>query len=429
MNGDWQYHTAAICRRPAILEHTFDSWSDLEVLGLVGDSHREVAVVMGRKLAAIAELLERRIAEELAVEADVASMITGFRRTTAEVAAVMNMTSARARWWGRPRLCIPGYRRWGRCWRPVRWPSTRWSWCWRARIWSVKIWLPGSMRAWPSRSAAGRPDPPLAEVVAGSGDHRGGPGGDPCRCRGGQEAAGGCYCREHHLRKAFWPGLGDLVRLSASGSSAANRLDDEGVWRKSDSRPVCQDDGVNIKSAMVTDAINGIPRRDLIHRPVWKRNLAWLAGGQLGATKTGLNVWRKVAAPIEAQVINVTRGRVRLNFTLPMVVLTTVGARSGKRWEVPLVYFTDGEDVILIASNYGGERHPAWYHNLVAHPECELHIGPRGGSFVARETTGSDRDRLYALAVDRLSKVFALHLQRSGERTIPVMRLTPASAI
>ena len=59
---------------------------------------------------------------------------------------------------------------------------------------------------------------------------------------------------------------------------------------------------------MVTDAINGIPRRDLIHRPVWKRNLAWLAGGQLGATKTGLKVWRKVAAPIEAQVINATRG-------------------------------------------------------------------------------------------------------------------------
>ena len=177
---------------------------------------------------------------------------------------------------------------------------------------------------------------------------------------------------------------------------------------------------------MPTDTINGIPRRDLQGRPVWKRNLAWFAGGQLGSTKTGLKVWRKVAAPIEAQIIKATRGRVRLNIGVPIVVLTCVGARSGKRWEVPLAYFTDGDDVILIASNYGSERHPAWYHNLVAHPECELHIGPRGGSFVARETPGADRDRLYALAADRLAKVFVLEEQWSGDRTIPVMRLTPA---
>jgi deazaflavin-dependent oxidoreductase (nitroreductase family) len=177
---------------------------------------------------------------------------------------------------------------------------------------------------------------------------------------------------------------------------------------------------------MPTDAINGIPLRDLHVRPVWKRNLAWWAGGQLGSTKAALAVWRKVAAPIEASIIKATRGRVRLNIAVPIVVLTSVGARSGKRWETPLAYFTDRDDVILIASNYGGERHPGWYHNLVAHPECELHIGPRGGSFVARETTGADRDRLYALAVDRLTKVFALHEQRCGEKTIPVMRLTPA---
>jgi deazaflavin-dependent oxidoreductase (nitroreductase family) len=110
-----------------------------------------------------------------------------------------------------------------------------------------------------------------------------------------------------------------------------------------------------------------------------------------------------------------------------MVVLTSVGARSGERREVPLAYFTDGDDVILIASNYGTSKHPAWYHNLRAHPECQLSIGPRGGSFLAKEALGADRDRLYELAVDRLNHVFALHDKRSGDaRTIPVMRLTPA---
>ena len=53
-----------------------------------------------------------------------------------------------------------------------------------------------------------------------------------------------------------------------------------------------------------------------------------------------------------------------------MVVLTSVGACSGERREVPLAYFTDGDDEVLIASNYGGKTHPAWYHNLRAQPEC-----------------------------------------------------------
>ncbi len=75
----------------------FDSWSDAEVLTLVEDAHRDTAMAMARQLAAIAELLERRIDQELTVEADVKSMITGFRRTTAEVSAAMNMTAARAR--------------------------------------------------------------------------------------------------------------------------------------------------------------------------------------------------------------------------------------------------------------------------------------------------------------------------------------------
>jgi deazaflavin-dependent oxidoreductase (nitroreductase family) len=67
----------------------------------------------------------------------------------------------------------------------------------------------------------------------------------------------------------------------------------------------------------------------------------------------------------------------------------------GRRRETPVTYFTDGDDVILIASDYGGARHPDWCYNLLAHPGCELHIGPRGGRFVARETQGAERDRLF----------------------------------
>ena len=151
----------------------------------------------------------------------------------------------------------------------------------------------------------------------------------------------------------------------------------------------------------------------------------WWLGGPIVTSKAALAVFRKVNR-FEAPVIKATNGRLKLSPNLPMVVLTSLGARSGEHREVPLAYFTDGGDVILIASNYGGARHPAWYHNLRAHPECQLYIGRRGGSFLAKEAVGADRDRLYELAVDRLNHVFALHDKRSGEaRTIPVMRSTP----
>jgi deazaflavin-dependent oxidoreductase (nitroreductase family) len=99
-------------------------------------------------------------------------------------------------------------------------------------------------------------------------------------------------------------------------------------------------------------------------------------------------------------------------------------AKRGAEGNSP-TYFTDGDDVILIASNYGGQRHPAWYYNLRAHPECELHIGPRGGRFVAGEVDGADRERLYGLA-EKLARTYAHHAKAAGDRTIPVLRLTPA---
>lgn len=149
-------------------------------------------------------------------------------------------------------------------------------------------------------------------------------------------------------------------------------------------------------------------------------------GGPIILSKPSLRMFKRINR-YEARVIKATKGRVKLSPNLPMVVLTSKGARSGELRETPLAYFTDGDAVVLIASNYGGAKHPAWYHNLRAHPDCQLYIGPRGGSFVATESIGAERDRLYQLAVDRLNHVFALHDERSGpNRTIPVMRLTPA---
>ncbi|MGC2655630.1 MAG: nitroreductase family deazaflavin-dependent oxidoreductase [Mycobacterium sp.] len=169
-------------------------------------------------------------------------------------------------------------------------------------------------------------------------------------------------------------------------------------------------------------AINDIPRVDpRAGKAAWRRGLA-----RLTSTKPGAAVHRTIAAPLDALIMRITGGRVNLAAgALPLVVLTSTGARSGQPRQTPLAYFTDGDDVILIASNYGGERHPGWYYNLLAHPDCELHIGPRGGAFTARETEGDERDRLFASAV-RLYPGYAKYAQRtSGNRMIRILRLSP----
>ncbi|MBV9091196.1 MAG: nitroreductase family deazaflavin-dependent oxidoreductase [Mycobacteriaceae bacterium] len=176
-----------------------------------------------------------------------------------------------------------------------------------------------------------------------------------------------------------------------------------------------------VASATVSGvAINGIPRVDpRAHRAAWKRGVHRLA-----ATKPGSVIHRMIAAPLEVPIMKATGVRIT-SFVLPVAVLTSTGARSGRRRETPVIYFTDGDDVILIASNYGGTRHPGWFHNLVAHPECELRIGRRGGRFLARETEDAERERLFALAVDLYSG-YGKYAQRTyGTRTIRTLRLTP----
>ena len=148
---------------------------------------------------------------------------------------------------------------------------------------------------------------------------------------------------------------------------------------------------------------------------------------RLVATRPGAAIHRTLVAPLDASIMGATRGRLNLEAgAVPVVVLTSTGARSGQPRETPLIYFTDGDDVILTASNYGGTQHPGWYYNLLAHPECELRIGERGGLFMAREVTGAERDRLFALAAD-LYRGYANYAERTdGIRTIRVLRLTPA---
>ena len=130
-----------------------------------------------------------------------------------------------------------------------------------------------------------------------------------------------------------------------------------------------------------------VPSYDpLTQKGLWLSTLGW-AARQRPVTWFLVNVGNK----IDPYLMSATGGRVKSTISAPTVLLTHTGARSGKRRTTPLAYFTDGDNVILIASRGGHREHPAWYHNVIANPEVELWTKGGGGRYRAQEAEGTER--------------------------------------
>lgn len=136
----------------------------------------------------------------------------------------------------------------------------------------------------------------------------------------------------------------------------------------------------------------------------------------------------EVAPRIDRSIGRRSGGRLTSLPGIPMLLMTHTGAKSGRTYVTPLLYFTDGpdQDVVVIASNYGRARHPAWLANVKANPEVHLLARGRGGRYRARVVAdGAERDRLFGLA-KRLTRAYADYEQRTAdERTIQVVVLSP----
>lgn len=107
-----------------------------------------------------------------------------------------------------------------------------------------------------------------------------------------------------------------------------------------------------------------------------------------------------------------------------LALLTTTGARSGRRHTTPLTYLRDGERLLVFASNAGDPNHPAWYHNVLADPRVTIEVGTRSYAGIARPLRGEERDRMYALQSE-LVPAYADY-QRQTARVIPVIALHDA---
>lgn len=106
----------------------------------------------------------------------------------------------------------------------------------------------------------------------------------------------------------------------------------------------------------------------------------------------------------------------------PMLILHTIGAKSGQERVSPLVYLPHGDDYVIFASKAGADTNPDWYHNLKANPEISIEVGEKKVDVVATEVTGADRDALFAEQVEHMPG-FADYEAKTS-RVIPVISLS-----
>ena len=109
---------------------------------------------------------------------------------------------------------------------------------------------------------------------------------------------------------------------------------------------------------------------------------------------------------------------------LPILQLTTVGARTNQPRTLPLVGIMDNERIALIASRFGSEHNPGWYYNLKKNPECVARWNGRTAIYNAREAEGNEREKYWQLAVSYYAG-YDKYKERAAPRKIPVMVLEP----
>jgi F420H(2)-dependent quinone reductase len=107
----------------------------------------------------------------------------------------------------------------------------------------------------------------------------------------------------------------------------------------------------------------------------------------------------------------------------PVLLLDHVGAKSGTRRRTPLVYVEDGRDVVIVASKGGHPKHPAWYHNLRAHPDTTVQIGREHRAVHARVAGPDEHARLWPKAVATYGGYRGY--QERADRQIPLVVLEP----
>jgi deazaflavin-dependent oxidoreductase (nitroreductase family) len=139
------------------------------------------------------------------------------------------------------------------------------------------------------------------------------------------------------------------------------------------------------------------------------------------ATALGMNERKardeSVMAELRAQGGRTSSGQV-------LVILTFLGARSGREYQRPVCVREDGDDLVVAASAGGQANHPQWYYNLAAHPDITVeYLGESYPAAVSTVANGPDRDRLFGLLSQEIKGLYEYQDRCRDSRQIPVLRL------
>lgn len=108
---------------------------------------------------------------------------------------------------------------------------------------------------------------------------------------------------------------------------------------------------------------------------------------------------------------------------MPLLLLTTVGRKTGKQRVTPLMYIRDGDKYIITASNMGEDKHPGWFVNLQANPRTTIEVGNMTINVTAHQASPEEKKRLWAQLIEQAP--FFEGYKKKTTRDIPMMILQP----
>jgi deazaflavin-dependent oxidoreductase (nitroreductase family) len=159
--------------------------------------------------------------------------------------------------------------------------------------------------------------------------------------------------------------------------------------------------------------------------PTRRRGVLVRAYAAFAGSRVARFVSRHVSWKLDPVLLRLTRGRFATTLAFPAAVLETRGARTGAPRRNAVMYFhdADGDRVTIVASNAGSARHPAWYHNLRAHPEVTFGGVAMQAAVVEDE---AECERLWALAAQAFPPFARFRREAAAaEREVPIVQLTP----
>ena len=162
-----------------------------------------------------------------------------------------------------------------------------------------------------------------------------------------------------------------------------------------------------------------------LHYEVKDANAIQRVTQKVAASGPGAWVFQRTLYPIDKGLYRLTNGRLTvpgLMAGLPVIMLTTTGAKTGKDRTMPLLGIPMDDDIAVIGSNYGQKRTPGWVYNLEANPEATVSYRDRSIEVTARPATDAEADRAFEIAAG-FYPGYGKYRARASHRTIRVFVL------